>query len=139
MVVIKEFRVPIGGYEYGFPAGLIDSDAEEADVTLTVKRELKEETGLKVSKILLMSPPVVSSAGLSDEAVRLVFVECTGVPDTAGNDRTEDITVEVLDLEGVAALRRSGAVVGAKMYPILLMFEAMKKIAIPKHLFDAAS
>jgi ADP-ribose pyrophosphatase len=133
LVVIREFRMPLGDFEYAVPAGLFDPGE---DVAKTVKRELKEETGLKVTKVLLVSAPVVSSAGLSDEAVNYVFVECTGVPNTDGNEGTEDITVEVLDLEAVKALRRSGIKMSAKLWPILLMFEAMGRIAIPSGVRD---
>ena len=45
LVVIKEFRVPVETYEIGFPAGLIDSGETPEDA---VRRELEEETGLKV-------------------------------------------------------------------------------------------
>lgn len=135
LVTIKEFRIPMGDYEYGFPAGLIDPGE---DLVKTVKRELKEETGLKAGRILITSSPVVSSAGLSDEAVQYVFVECTGTPDTSHADGPEDITVDILDLDGVAKLRKSGSKIGAKAWPILLMFEAMGRIAIPSHVRDEA-
>jgi ADP-ribose pyrophosphatase len=75
LVVTKEFRVPIWDFEYGFPAGLID-DGE--DVETTVERELKEETGLELSKILHISTPVFSSAGLTDESCHMVLVEAQG-------------------------------------------------------------
>ncbi|KKL71366.1 hypothetical protein LCGC14_2095660, partial [marine sediment metagenome] len=62
LVVTKEYRVPIGGCEYGFPAGLIDSGMT---IEETVKKELKEETGLDLVKIIGKSNTDVSSAGLS--------------------------------------------------------------------------
>lgn len=131
LVVIREFRIPLGDYEYALPAGLCD-DGE--DFVKTVKRELKEETGLKATKVLLHSEPVVSSAGLSDEAVQYVLAECTGEPHNGHNEATEDITVEVLDYDGVKKLRRSGVKMSAKLWPMLLMFEAMGKIAVPRSL-----
>ncbi len=75
LVVTKEFRIPIWDYEYGFPAGLID-DGE--DITETVRRELKEETGLDLVKINHISMPVYSSAGLTDESCLMVMVEAGG-------------------------------------------------------------
>lgn len=131
LVTIKEFRIPLGDYENGFPAGLYDHN-ETAEAV--AKRELKEETGLKMTKVLYVGPAAVSSAGLSDESVVYVVCECTGTVSTEGNEATENITVNVLDLDGVKALRRSSEKISAKTLPFLLMFEAMNKIAWPKHL-----
>ncbi|NQU66008.1 MAG: NUDIX hydrolase, partial [SAR324 cluster bacterium] len=77
MVVIEEFRVPLGGYQFGFPAGLVD---EGETIQETTKRELFEETGLNVTAFLRESPPVYSTSGLSDESVVMVYVECDGEP-----------------------------------------------------------
>ena len=49
LVIIKEFRVPINKYIYELPAGLVDSSDD--DFASTVRRELKEETGLDLVKI----------------------------------------------------------------------------------------
>jgi ADP-ribose pyrophosphatase len=138
LVTIKEFRIPLGDYEYALPAGLYDHNETAEEVA---KRELKEETGLKLAKILYVSPPCVSSAGLSDESVVYVVCECTGAVSTAGNETSEDISVEILDLDGVRALRKSSNKISAKTLPFLFMFDAMNKIAWPKHLqkgFDPA-
>lgn len=76
LVVIKEFRIPINGYEYGFPAGLIEPDEP---VEETIKRELKEETGLDFIRLLKpLSPAVYNSSGMSNEAVVIAFVEVEG-------------------------------------------------------------
>lgn len=88
LVIIEEFRVVLGGYQYGFPAGLMDAGET---VVETCGRELFEETGLSVRRILRQSPPVYSSSGISDEAVSMVFVECDGTPSNAANESSEDI------------------------------------------------
>ena len=89
LVIIKEFRVPLGGYQYGFPAGLVD---EGETIEQTCLRELKEETGLNVTYIKKISPPVYSSSGMTDESVSMVYVECDGTPSNKGNEDSEDIT-----------------------------------------------
>ena len=89
LVIIKEFRVPLGDYQYGFPAGLVD-DGET--IQQTCMRELKEETGLNVTRIKKSSPPVYSSSGMSDESVSMIYVECDGTPSNKGNEGSEDIT-----------------------------------------------
>jgi len=89
LVIIKEYRVPLGDYQYGFPAGLVD---EGETIEQTCLRELKEETGLKVTRIQKISPPVYSSSGMTDESVSMVYVECDGTPSNKGNEDSEDIT-----------------------------------------------
>ena len=133
LVVIKEFRVPLGDYEFGFPAGLYGHDESAEEVA---RRELREETGLKLTKVLYVGPAAVSSAGLSDEAVVYVVCECTGQVSNDGNEAAEDIMVELLDLEGVKALRHSTSKMSAKTLPFLLMFEGMGKIAWPKQMTE---
>ena len=128
LVVLKEFRVPLGDYEYSFPAGLQEPGEQ---IETTVRRELAEETGLELTQFLAASPPVVSTAGLSDESAVITFVECTGEPSTAGTEGTEEIEILVLDYEQVLALRHSTVKFSAKAWLVLLMFEAIGKIAWP--------
>lgn len=134
LVTIKEFRIPLGDFEYGFPAGLYDHNETVEAVT---QRELKEETGLDLTKILYVSPAAVSSAGLSDESVTYVVCECTGTVSTEGNEGTEEITIDILDLEGLSALRKQNNI-SAKALPFMLLFEAMQKIAWPKHMITSS-
>ncbi|MFC1633995.1 NUDIX domain-containing protein [Planctomycetota bacterium] len=116
LVVTKEFRVPIWDYEYGFPAGLID-DGE--DIEETVRRELKEETGLELVTIKHISNPVYSSAGLTDESCHMVLVEAKGQPSNEWLDGTEDIEVLLLDVEGVRDLLASDKKIAAKAWGLL--------------------
>ena len=90
LVLIKEFRVVLGDYQYGFPAGLVDKgeSVEEAG-----KRELFEETGLTLTRIINQSPAVFSSSGMTDESLCLMFVECEGIPSNQYNEASEDIEI----------------------------------------------
>ena len=101
LVLIKEFRVPIGRYHYGFPAGLVGRDE---NIEMAGKRELYEETGLELGKILKKSPAVFSSSGMTDESVSMLFVECKGIPTNRFNKASEDIEVIMLSQKAAADL-----------------------------------
>lgn len=101
LVVIKEFRVPLGDYEYGVPAGLIDGEEKPEDTAI---RELHEETGLTVKKVIDVSPFVVNSAGLSDELVCIVYVECDGEISKEGHESSEDIETFLMSRDEVKHL-----------------------------------
>ena len=101
IVVTREYRVPLADYEYGFPAGLID---EGETIEQAVRRELREETGLNLTRILRVSPPLYSSAGMTDESVSMVYIECNGRPSTQANTASELIEVELLSAVQAAEL-----------------------------------
>jgi ADP-ribose pyrophosphatase len=91
MVITREYRVPLNDYEYGFPAGLLEAGESVEKAT---RRELREETGLTVSRLIRSTPPIYSSAGMSDESVAMVYVECEGEP--SGSANTDSELIEVL-------------------------------------------
>jgi ADP-ribose pyrophosphatase len=129
LVVTKEFRYPLGDYEVGVPAGLFDSSESAAEAA---KRELKEEAGLDLIKILFVSPPVISSAGLSDESVQYVVCECVGTPSDEGNEETEEIHTLLVSLDELRHLfLYSGKKVSAKALPFYFVFQAMGEISWP--------
>ena len=100
MVITREFRVALNDYEYGFPAGLVDAGES---VEQAARRELKEETGLTVSRLMKCSPPIYSSAGMTDESVAMVYVECEGEPSNRAN--TDSELIEILLVAPDEALR----------------------------------
>jgi ADP-ribose pyrophosphatase len=126
LVITKEFRVPLGNFEYGFPAGL----AEEGEsIEEVARRELREETGLEVVEIKKVSPPTYSSPGMTDESAVIVFVTAQ----TAANggqslDDSEDIEVLFMDYEQVCKLCNSNARMNGRTWTILYMFQQMGKL-----------
>lgn len=70
LVLVKEFRPPVGGPVLAFPAGLIDDGESVGTAAL---RELKEETGWS-GELLGVSPACYSSPGLTDENLHFARV-----------------------------------------------------------------
>ena len=60
----KEFRLAVGEFVYNFPAGLIDAGEVPEE---SAKRELKEETGLDLVKIVDIIGESYSAVGFSNE------------------------------------------------------------------------
>lgn len=123
LAVIREFRVPVGGYQYGFPAGLLDS-GEALDKAAA--RELKEETGLDLVRIYRHSPAIFSSAGITDESIAMVFAEVEGAPDLSGNEDSEEIALFLMDRGAIGELlQRDDLVFGARAWLVMDAFVRM--------------
>ncbi len=107
LAIIREFRVVLGDYQYGFPAGLVDPGET---VEHAVERELAEETGLTVVRHLRRSPVTFTSSGLTDESVVMAYVECAGVHTDAGNSDSELIETHFVSPTDAGRLCRDGSV-----------------------------
>lgn len=94
MVLIRQFRFPIGGYVYELPAGLVD---EGETLAHAAQRELKEETGLDMT-VCHVTAPYFSSVGMTDETCSIVYGVYTGTPSLKGQERAEDIEVVFADV-----------------------------------------
>ncbi|MEN8247074.1 MAG: NUDIX hydrolase [Thermodesulfobacteriota bacterium] len=101
LVVIREYRVALAGYEYALPAGLIDAGES---VEAASRRELKEETGLELVEIRQLSPILYGTAGMTDENFVMVYCACEGVVSAVGNEGTEAIETIMVSPEDASAL-----------------------------------
>ena len=73
VVLIRQYRYPIGDYVYDFPAGLVEKGE---DVGTTAARELYEETGLSLIRIEadpLYERGFYTSDGMTDESCAMVY------------------------------------------------------------------
>ena len=130
LLMTREFRAPIGRHELSLPAGLIDAGES---VEIAAVRELREETGLTLTKIFHVSPPIASSTGLSDECVCLVYGEAEGTMTRDGQTEHEDIESRLLSLDDIRELLRApGAdVISSRLYPMLIGFTAAGSFNFP--------
>ncbi len=98
VVLIRQYRYPIGGFVYEFPAGLVEpgENLEQAAI-----REMYEETGLTLSPIPggSYSRPFFTTVGMTDESCGTVFGRCSGDPTSCHQEATEEIQVVLADRE----------------------------------------
>ncbi|KAI1888051.1 hypothetical protein AGOR_G00181070 [Albula goreensis] len=74
VVMVKQFRPPMGCFTLEFPAGLIDEDETAEAAAL---RELKEETGYK-GEVVGVTPVTCLDPGLSNCTTKIVMVNING-------------------------------------------------------------
>lgn len=96
LVLIRQYRYPLGGYVYEFPAGLIE-DGE--DMLSAGIREMYEETGLSFQprESGSYSRPFFTTVGMTDESCSMVFGYCSGTPTNAHQEASEEIQVVLAD------------------------------------------
>ena len=110
LVLVEQFRRPIGSTVIELPAGLVGDHADPGEsIMAAAARELEEETGFRAARLdFIMTCP--SSAGMSDEMVS--FVKASGLERVGpgGGDDSEEIEVHVIPLDQVDGwLRKQGA------------------------------
>jgi ADP-ribose pyrophosphatase len=120
LVVIEEFRVPVYGWEFGLPAGLLD---EGESVERCAARELKEETGLDVVAMRESSGTTYSSPGLCDESQAFAVLTCRGTPSLHPGIDGERIKVHLLTQSGCRELlernRQGRATISSRVWPLI--------------------
>jgi ADP-ribose pyrophosphatase len=124
LVMVREFRVPVGDYIFAFPAGLLD---ENESIEQAARRELMEETGLEVVAVHRVTQPLYSSSGLTDESVALIFVDARATPEAKAKPEVlEDLEVVLLDFAGICRLCDDrSARIEARAGPILRSYQLL--------------
>ena len=95
VVLVRQYRYPLGDYVYEFPAGLVEPGEDMLDAGI---REMYEETGLNFTPVQT-ARPFFTTIGMTDESCGTVFGYCSGEPSVAGQEGTEDIQVVLADRE----------------------------------------
>lgn len=124
LVAIKQFRIPLNNYVYELPAGLIDNDD---DIIPTVKRELKEETGLDLEEVIesKIGNKLYLSPGMTDESVSLVYCTCSGEISNENLEEDEEIETILLSKEDAIKILNSNERCDIKFFMALQSFVAM--------------
>lgn len=124
VILVEQFRVPIGRPCIELPAGLVgdhDDIADEEDTTAAA-RELEEETGYRAARMEILGE-FHSSPGMLSESYTLIRAHGLEKVGPGGGTDGEDITVHRVPLASLGAFieerRKLGDAIDGKL--LLLM------------------
>jgi ADP-ribose pyrophosphatase len=122
VILVEQYRVPLGQRCLELPAGLVGDEEEGESVTDSAARELEEETGYRPEAIESLGF-FYSSPGMVSEGFTLVRATgLTRVSDGGGHPE-EDITVHHVPIGEIAAFvaakRAEGVAIDVKLLLLL--------------------
>lgn len=97
VVLVRQYRYPIGGYIYEFPAGLVEPGE---DPHIAGIRELKEETGLDLALLqvdAMYEKPGFTTVGMTDESCATIYGYASGEVTGKGQEDSEEIEIVLAD------------------------------------------
>ena len=122
VLLVEQYRVPLGRTCIELPAGLVGDETEGEAVTTSAARELEEETGYRPAKIDVIGE-FCSSPGMVSESFTLVRATGLTKVSDGGGVPGENITVHRVALttlpEFIAAKRAEGLAVDVKLLLLL--------------------
>ena len=124
VVLVKQYRYPLGDYVYEFPAGLVETGEAMTDAAV---REFHEETGLHLKVIPaddMYTKPRFTTVGMTDEACGMVYGYASGVPDNRFEESSEDIQVVLADKKEVRRILKEENVAMMCAYMLLYFLKS---------------
>ena len=122
VLLVEQYRVPIGARCLELPAGLVGDEEEGEEVETAATRELEEETGWRAARMTELGR-FHASPGMSSEGFTLLRAEGLERVGDGGGVAGEDIAVHRVRLEEVpafaAARRAEGVAIDAKLLLLL--------------------
>lgn len=124
VILVEQFRVPLGRPCIELPAGLIGDDAggEDEDATTAARRELEEETGYRAERMEILGE-FQSSPGMVTESFTLLRAHGLTQVSEGGGTESEDITVHRVPradiASAVAAWREQGLAIDVRLLLLL--------------------
>jgi ADP-ribose pyrophosphatase len=124
VLLVEQFRVPLGRPCLELPAGLIGDEAGTAgeEASAAAARELEEETGYRAERMEMLGE-FYSSPGMVSESFTLLRAHGLTRTGPGGGTDGEDITVHRVPLRGladfVAAARQRGLGIDVRLLMLL--------------------
>jgi len=122
VILIEQFRVPVGGRCLELPAGLVGDEDEHATVEDTAVKELEEETGFTCDRVERLGD-FHSSPGMVAESFTLVRAHGVRKVGEGGGTEHEEIDVFLVPRAEipafVASRREQGVAVDVKLLNFL--------------------
>jgi ADP-ribose pyrophosphatase len=121
VILIEQYRVPVGGRCLELPAGLVGDEDAHATVEGTAVNELEEETGYTAERIERLGC-FHSSPGMVAESFTLVRAHGVRKVGEGGGYEHEDITVHLVPRAGIPAFIEERRAAGSAIDVKLLLF-----------------
>ncbi len=122
VILVEQYRVPIGAKCLELPAGLIGDEEEGEDVHEAAIRELEEETGYRAGRVVDLGR-FHASPGMSSEGFSLLRAEGLTKVGEGGGVENEEIIVHLVPLADLPAFverkRAEGLAMDVKMLLLL--------------------
>lgn len=122
VLLVEQYRVPLGCNCLELPAGLVGDDSEGEEVEAAAIRELEEETGYRAERMINLGR-FHASPGMSSEGFTLVRAEGLSRVGEGGGVEGEEITVHRVPLGEIAGFvarkRAEGVAMDVKLLLLL--------------------
>lgn len=122
VILVEQYRVPLGRRCLELPAGLIGDDSAGEEVEVAAARELEEETGYRAGRIESVGE-FFSSPGMLSESFTLVLAHDLVKVGPGGGVDGEDIAVHEVPRATLAAFiaerRQAGVAIDVKILALL--------------------
>ena len=128
VILVEQFRVPIGAKCLELPAGLIGDEQEGEGTASAAIRELEEETGYRAERMIDLGR-FHASPGMSSEGFTLLRADRLTRVGDGGGVAGEDIIVHHVPLDQVPAFAAAKRAEGCAMDVKLLLLLAGGMVA----------
>ncbi len=121
LILVEQYRVPVGSRCLELPAGLVGDEDVHATVEGTAVNELEEETGFTCERVERLGE-FHSSPGMVAESFTLVRAHGVRQIGEGGGNEHEDITVHLVARDAIPAFIQSRRDAGSAVDVKLLLF-----------------